>query len=100
MKRTPAKMTLKNSYVMTQEQITRPTSNAIRCYRARKALEFYKHRQLTEAGPIGQDDLTDLLADLMHMSDGNPEWDFHKSVDLAQSHFLAEHGNPGPKRKN
>ena len=66
-------------------------TNEERRERAMQALEFYKAQCLGEDGPIGQDDLTDLLSDLRHLAAREVE-DFHfdDAVRLSETDFEEE----------
>lgn len=66
-------------------------TNEERRERAMQALEFYKAQCLGEGGPVGQDDLTDLLSDLRHLAAREFE-DFHfaDAVRLSEMHFDEE----------
>jgi len=66
-------------------------TNEERCERAIQTLEFYKAQCLMEDGPVGQDDLVDLLSDLRHLvARENGDYNFPDAVAISEIHFTEE----------
>ncbi len=67
--------------------IKSPETTALRCERAKKALEL--HAQLSGANGAFDDDLTDLLTNLMHLAHRR-RYSFDSSLTMARLHFEEE----------
>lgn len=75
-------------------------TNKDRVLRARKGLELYKHKALGESGAIDDDTLVDLLTDLMHLSDADPDFPFQANLTVAAGHHTAEVADESRDRRN
>lgn len=70
--------------------------NQTRAERARQALVRYKAELLGEPGPIDEDTVTDLLADLMHFCATAEDHPWAELARVAATNFAAESAEPGP----
>lgn len=64
-------------------------TNADRRFRASEGLRHYK-KLLRECGDLDKSTLIDLLTDLMHLSDKNPNFPFAESLAAAERNHSAE----------
>lgn len=64
-------------------------TNSTRARRARQTLTYYKENCLVEGGPVGKEDVTDILTDLRHLCDSN-NWGYASVDRRAREHFMYE----------
>ena len=71
------------------------STNAHRATRAQFALDHYKKAYLGESGPIDEDTVSDILADIMHhCREAGLSWE--DLARVATDNFAAECAEPGP----
>ena len=67
--------------------------NVLRQSRAYRVLRFYKEQILREAGAVGEEDVTDLLADMRHFC-ARGDIDMDALIAASAVHYEMEKGEP------
>ena len=91
---------MSNEYTSEERAYAIKARNDERAERARQTLLFFKSQQMGEAGPVGEEEVIDLLVDLRHLVDrwatmgdsfGNTDVaPFEQMLQSSENHYEAE----------